>query len=261
MPAPRNDAGLSEAPPPPALRGLAACRWWHDGGVAEHRVLPDGCLDILRCAEGRLWLVPTTAAAVVVPVPAAVTGLRFHPGALPRLLRLPADALGPDAGPLPLADVAPWLASAEDLDEVAARLARRRPDAEILPDRRLRLALRWLRLAAVPVERVAEAAGLSPRQFHRRCTAATGLSPKTLARVLRLQRLLPGLRAGQPAAALAAAAGFADQAHMTRDLRHLTGLTPTALAAEVRRVRFVQDGNGGAGHSGAPHPLRAEPPP
>lgn len=238
MPAPPSEAALAEAPPPAGLRGLAACRWRHGGGDV-HRVLPDGCLDILRRADGSLWLVPAAATAAVVPVPAVVTGLRFHPGALPRLLRLPADAVG--AEPLPLADAAPWLASAEDLDEVAARLARRRPEAETAADRRLRLALRWLRLAAVPVDRAAGAAGLCPRQFRRRCLLATGLPPKTLARVLRLQRLLPALRLGQPMAAVAALAGFADQAHMARDLRALTGLTPTALAAEARRVRFVQD--------------------
>ena len=49
----------------------------------------------------------------------------------------------------------------------------------------------------------------------------------------------PGPTAAEPWAAIAAAAGYADQAHLARDVRSLTGLSPTALRRE--RVRSVQD--------------------
>jgi transcriptional regulator GlxA family with amidase domain len=69
------------------------------------------------------------------------------------------------------------------------------------------------------------------RRLHRRFEAAIGYGPKTFQRVLRLQRAL-GLagRGTQPRLALiAAAAGYADQAHMSRELRALTGRSPSPL--------------------------------
>jgi methylphosphotriester-DNA--protein-cysteine methyltransferase len=56
-----------------------------------------------------------------------------------------------------------------------------------------------------------------------------GYGPKTLARVIRLRRLvgLPG-----PLADRAAAAGYASQAHMSDEVRRLTGLSA---------VRFLED--------------------
>ncbi|MYZ40998.1 MULTISPECIES: helix-turn-helix domain-containing protein, partial [unclassified Streptomyces] len=60
---------------------------------------------------------------------------------------------------------------------------------------------------------------------------AFGYGPKTLARVLRLQRALELVRAGEPYAEAALAAGCADQAHLARETRDLAGLTLGAYAA------------------------------
>ena len=75
--------------------------------------------------------------------------------------------------------------------------------------------------------------GLSERQLHRRCLAAFGYGAKTLDRVLRLQRFLALGRAHPAAglAALAVAAGYADQAHLGHDCRALAAATPTELLA------------------------------
>lgn len=241
---------LTEAPPPAALRGLAACRWHHAGGQALHRVLPDGCMDILRRPDGSLWIIGAAAAAALVPAEAPADGLRFHPGALPRLLRLP-GADGLTGGALPLVEVAPDLATADSLAGLADRLAARRDDREPGAEARLRQALRALRLTGggLSVTAAANLAGVSPRQFRRRCLDATGLPPKVLARILRLQRLRALLRQAVPPslAEAAAAAGFADQPHMAREVRALTGLPATVFAAEARRDRFVQDRLPGAG--------------
>ncbi len=77
---------------------------------------------------------------------------------------------------------------------------------------------------------VAGELGLSPRTFTRRFRACTGLTPKRFARIHRLQRLLATVEPGGPAdwAALAAAHGFCDQAHLIDDFRELTGVTPGA---------------------------------
>lgn len=70
----------------------------------------------------------------------------------------------------------------------------------------------------------ADRLGLSARQLHRRSLTAFGYGPKTLARVLRLQRALALARAGVPFAETAARSGFADQAHLARDVRELAGM-------------------------------------
>jgi transcriptional regulator GlxA family with amidase domain len=81
------------------------------------------------------------------------------------------------------------------------------------------------------VAALAAQAGLSERQLHRRCLGAFGYGAKTLDRVLRLQRFLALGRAAPTAglAELAAAAGYADQAHLGHDCRSLAGATPGDL--------------------------------
>lgn len=79
---------------------------------------------------------------------------------------------------------------------------------------------------------------LSMRGFQTRFRAVVGLTPKEFARVLRLQATLRMLdRHDASIAALAADAGFADQAHATREVQRVTGLTPARLRAELRRDR------------------------
>jgi AraC-like DNA-binding protein len=60
--------------------------------------------------------------------------------------------------------------------------------------------------------------------LHRRSLTAFGYGPKTLARILRLQRALALARKGVPFAETAARAGYADQAHLARDVRELAGM-------------------------------------
>src|SRR5262249_59691377 len=77
---------------------------------------------------------------------------------------------------------------------------------------------------------LAESAAWSPRQLEREFRRRVGLSPKALSRIARFQNLLR-LALRHPTrnwAELAADAGYADQAHMTREFRALSGATPAA---------------------------------
>jgi AraC-like DNA-binding protein len=76
---------------------------------------------------------------------------------------------------------------------------------------------------------MADDLGLSERQLHRRCLVAFGYGPKTVQRVLRFQAALRDARAGRRLADVAADAGYADQAHMSREVRDLAGVPITAL--------------------------------
>jgi transcriptional regulator GlxA family with amidase domain len=76
--------------------------------------------------------------------------------------------------------------------------------------------------AGRPVAATADELGLSARQLHRRSLAAFGYGPKTLARVLRMQRALALARSEVSFAETAVRAGFADQAHLAWEVRELT---------------------------------------
>ncbi|MFD9885958.1 helix-turn-helix domain-containing protein [Streptomyces alboflavus] len=206
------------------------------GAPAVSPVLPDGCMDLLW-TEGRLYVAgPDTHAYLPgVRESGRYVGVRFAPGTAPAILGAPAHELRDRR--VELADL--WGAAevrrltarvdeAEDpvaaLEAVAGERAADRPS----PDPLLIAVVRSLS-AGRGVAETADAAGLGARQLHRRSLPAFGYGPKTLARVLRLQRALALARAGQPYADTAAAAGFADQAHLARDVKELTGMRLTEL--------------------------------
>lgn len=102
-------------------------------------------------------------------------------------------------------------------------------------------AVAWLErdpAAAGRVGALGPTVGLGERQLRRRFQAGVGYGPKTLARVLRFQRLLALLRddqGGRPSLAeVAVRAGYADQAHMTAECTRLAGRSPAALVAGRR---------------------------
>jgi transcriptional regulator GlxA family with amidase domain len=109
------------------------------------------------------------------------------------------------------------------------------------------------------VAEVAARVGWSDRHLGERFRAETGLGLKEAARVVRFDRVRRTLAARADRgcrldlAGLAVSGGFADQAHLTREWRALSGLSPTGwLRAELG---FVQDGTAvGAGGSLHDHP-------
>ena len=71
--------------------------------------------------------------------------------------------------------------------------------------------------------------GWSERHLLRRSRELFGYGPTVLRRVLRLQRALGAARSGRPLAQVAFDVGYSDQAHLSRDVRALTGATISAL--------------------------------
>ncbi|WP_055525489.1 helix-turn-helix transcriptional regulator [Streptomyces graminilatus] len=200
-------------------------------------VLPDGCMDLLW-SEGRLLVAgPDTRPYVPEGAPAHWAGVRFHPGTAPALLGVPAHELRDRRvelaelwGAAEARRLAARVHAAADpatgLEELALRMAALAPPPDPLLTG-LVVAL-W---AGRPVARTADELGLSARQLHRRSLAAFGYGPKTLARVLRLQRALALARQGVPFADTATRAGYADQAHLSRDVRELAGMPLGRLLA------------------------------
>ncbi|MEU5274548.1 AraC family transcriptional regulator [Streptomyces hygroscopicus] len=93
----------------------------------------------------------------------------------------------------------------------------------------------WRRLVhtagRTPVRELAAETGWSHRQLERRFLQQVGLSPKSLAQVLRLQDALRHRRNGLTWADAAGAAGYYDQAHFTRSFKAMIGCTPGRFSA------------------------------
>lgn len=159
--------------------------------------------------------------------------IRFAPGTGPGFLGVPADELRDIRVPLAdvwspgrsrrLADRVGMAANpAGALEEAVAQLS----DVPVDP-----LAGRVTAGArrGESISTIAEATGLSERQLHRRCLAAFGYGPKMLTRVLRMNAALDRARLGQSLAEVATATGYADQAHLTREVKALAGVSPRVL--------------------------------
>ena len=86
-----------------------------------------------------------------------------------------------------------------------------------------------MHLCAEPLtamDRLADEQHVSRRQIERDFTRRLGVSPRHLSQVARVQGVARHAHAGASLAAAAAEMGFADQSHMNRVVRQLTGLTP-----------------------------------
>jgi len=88
---------------------------------------------------------------------------------------------------------------------------------------------------ALPVERLADAACLSPRQFGRAFLAATGQTPAKAIERLRAEAGRLRLEASQePIEAIAHSIGFADPERMRRAFLRVFGQPPQALRRVAR---------------------------
>lgn len=234
----------TEREPIAQLRGAVRTVWLQTTGQQPYvqRHLPTGGVE-LRCRLGSLPQVSgplTTASVEVLPAGVTVLGVRFLPGAA---------SFG-----LPLTELADQTVELDELwgrraaVELAARLAdaatpaaallvlqrelvRRRGEPDPLVARAVRLLMPW---QPGDVRTLGARLAISPSQLRRRCLAAVGVGPKTLHRTLRFQGFvaLTQARADGGLAALAAECGYADQAHLSREVLRLSGLQPGAFLGD-----------------------------
>jgi AraC-like DNA-binding protein len=97
----------------------------------------------------------------------------------------------------------------------------------------VRHALSRFRTGAATVSDVVRETGYSHRMVTTLFARAIGMTPKRYCRLLRMQRVLRRLAANPatPFADLAAAAGYSDQPHFTREFREFAGVTPEQYRA------------------------------
>jgi AraC-like DNA-binding protein len=97
------------------------------------------------------------------------------------------------------------------------------------------------RLASASVSSVAVDLGVSERHLRRLFRETIGVSPKAFAKVTRFRRAVRAARAENHAnwAAIAAEAGYYDQAHLIGEFRAIAGVTPRALLGELRAAQSI----------------------
>jgi AraC-like DNA-binding protein len=236
----------SDAPPPEVHRGLPSRHLtivvtldeplgirWPGGPVEKHDALIGG--------------LHSTAVVIAGTASRAGVQLSLTPAAARALFGMPPAELG--SGILGLDELlgrrarelteqlreAPTWSLRFDLLErlLLQRLGERRSTA-VRPE----LGWAWLRLCessgGIGVQELAKEVGWSRRHLTDLFTTEFGLPPKVASRVLRFERVTAHLRR-QPRARLAdvaAAAGFADQSHLTREFQSIAGCSPRQWMTE-----------------------------
>ncbi|MEM9515203.1 MAG: AraC family transcriptional regulator [Actinomycetota bacterium] len=108
-------------------------------------------------------------------------------------------------------------------------------------DRRRARCARWVaRLElepTLPIASLANVAGLTPAHLTHEFTVHVGLTPRVLARLLRMRAVLAAIdiEPDAPWTEIAHRHGWFDQAHFIRDFKRHTGVTPTVYVDRQRR--------------------------
>jgi AraC-like DNA-binding protein len=199
---------------------------WISTRVGVQRVVPDGCMDLMWFG-GRLMVAGPDTVANLAKVDGFTVGVRFRPGVAPGFLGVPADELRNTR--VPLADL--W--SGEQVERLTEQVHNGQPGrvllAAVRPASSDPFAAEVRRMVTRDVRHIADALNVSERQLHRRCLAKFGYGPKTLQRVLRFSRAMDLAYSGEAFADVAHRMGYADQAHLARDVKDLAGATLTEL--------------------------------
>lgn len=219
---------------------------FRDAAQTSWKILPDTCGHLLVSVERdrvRTSVVGARSRATVVDVSGRhwSVGARLRPGALAAVTGDAADRLtdrsaSPGAVWGSVGDrLTRELAGASDptfvRDRVTAALLALAARSRSVDWRGARFAALARRSAgATRVSDAAEVMGVAPRTLRAATRAHLGLPPKRYARVQRLLHALH-LSSTGPWTEVAFRAGFADQAHLTREFRDLVGETPTSYVS------------------------------
>ncbi|MCA8973799.1 MAG: helix-turn-helix transcriptional regulator [Planctomycetes bacterium] len=220
----------TEIRPAAALAEFVECYWVKRGSSPAIDVLADGCVDFLfdcgDAPQARVIGAMTAPHAVSACARSDIVAVRFRPRG---------------AYPFVRADLAELTDGAVAFDDLAAshRWLRDRVFDAAAVGPRLRAIEAWLlanlprrgdaidaaltilerRGGAVRIDELAGEVGVSRQWLCRGIRERAGLSPKLLARILRLRAIERVAASGSGLAELAQRFGYCDQAHLARDVR------------------------------------------
>ena len=208
-------------------------------GETTHRVLPDGCTDLVFSSTGG-HVRASAVGSMTRPLITAMTpgeqvfGVRFHPAMSHGLLRVPVaeltdqvvdlESLWGKEGRSLEQELAEAQSDGERLRVIEARL--QPPEVETP----LQRAVLWIveTRGNASVDELARHVGLSARQFRRVAIEQTGIGPKMLCRVVRFRNAAARVtERPDDWADFALDHGYYDQAHFINEFREFSGLTPT----------------------------------
>jgi len=244
--------GYAEHAPPPDLAAAVVCAWTRRApaalDVAVHRVLPDGCTDILfvfgdgGVAGASVVGAMTRPILVEGPHPRLYVGVRLAPGYAQSAFRVPASELTDQRVAYELlerqaAEHVDAVAGATDAECVAAafEIVRQRLVRGTDVSRSVLAAVRRIVQADgnLKVAALAGEIGVTRQQLARQFAAHVGLTPKMFARVVRARAALgraASARLAHPRnvnwGAIAYDLGYYDQPHFIDDFKEITGQTP-----------------------------------
>jgi len=246
MPSPSN---YREFPPAPFLAASVECFWTStEPGASRqpsfHRVLPDGCIDLLfdfmAAGAQRASVIGTMTRPLTFATtgPVDLLGVRFRPGGLSGFLAMDAADLTDSRADLShywgrLAQET-WnrLGEATTANRVcllqAALGARARGRPQVDPFVRHCVARIEATSGGLGVGDLERSTGLSLRQLERKFARDLGISPKTFARVVRFKGVAALAGGPHPPdwAGVAGRFGYADQSHLVREFKAFSGRTP-----------------------------------
>jgi AraC-like DNA-binding protein len=242
---------------PRSIADFVECAWRVEAesppGSEPHRVLPDGCVELIVQLRGRAIERRAGSVESLQPEIRVVGQLERFMLLEPQDrshsvgVRLRPAAAGPFLGVGAGEITGRTLEAGSVFGDRRVRALRAAAESREPLGSMLDLCERWLRDSPKPPDSVVSAVGMilasrgsvrlaevhrrlgvHGRTLQRRFRAAVGLRPKQLARIARLQSVLLGLRRGGSATLteIALASGYADQAHLTREFKKLTGYTP-----------------------------------
>jgi len=227
---------------------IPGARLWNRepvGGVdRDQAILPDGCVDLIWL-DGELLVAgpDTVAQRTTIRAASRYRAIRLPPGMGPAVLGMPAHEIR-DARPLlvelwPTDTVRGWAdrlsaAPPGEQDLLLERLVAGRLTQHPVPA--VTSAIATAITGGVAVTDIAESIGWNERRLLRHCRSAFGYGPQTLRRILRFDRAVRAARSGTPLADVAAATGFADQAHLTREARSFAGASLSRIIGPTPRA-------------------------
>ncbi|MFC0112666.1 DUF6597 domain-containing transcriptional factor [Kibdelosporangium aridum] len=243
--------------PVPQLSAHVSCVWLQevapDAEPYWFQAVPNGTVEVVCVLGGMPYVIGLQSGRTreLLTPGTVMVGVRFRPGAAAPVVRASAGDLvdltvGYDDlwNPRAALRVGELVAAARSPQDAAARL-----EAEVLrlvhaaaePDPVVRAAVGLLTTGPVnAVHTLAAELYVSDSQLRRRFSTAVGCSPKVLQRTLRFWGFLALAQAGprprRSLTELAAVAGYADQAHLSREVVSITGVPPTELLAGLERT-------------------------
>lgn len=104
----------------------------------------------------------------------------------------------------------------------------------------INLAVAEIKQGGKSIRDIVRQSGYSHRRFNELFRRAVGVNPKTFSGIHRFKKLLGQLSdSSEPLSVLALRAGYSDQAHMTREFRRFSGISPGEYQRRERRDPFT----------------------